>query len=153
MAYLILINFSSQFFWIHPFLNLRKLCKRFCFPLKCREVIRLAWCTTTQQGWPLVAWQTQAVSRQVEASKRGLLTAILKGVSPKSRLKLSQVRKTRASEVIQLIPSMLGYVTALWLHSCPQRIYRERDPWDHWGWCFPNPQLVVLSSAFQMSCW
>ena len=69
--------------------------------MKCRKVIRLAWCTTTQQGWLLVSWQIQAVSRQVEASKRGLLTAILKGVSPKSRLKLSQVRKTRVSEVIQ----------------------------------------------------
>lgn len=55
IAYLILINFSSQFLWIHPFLNLRKLCKTFCFPLKRRKVIRLAWCTATQQGWPLKA--------------------------------------------------------------------------------------------------
>lgn len=52
-------------------------------------------------GGILVAWQTQAVSRQVEASKRGLLTPILRGVSLQSSLKLRQVRKTRASEAIQ----------------------------------------------------
>ena len=52
-------------------------------------------------GGILVAWQTQAVSRQVEASRRGLLTPMLRGVSLQSSLKLWQVRKTRASEAMQ----------------------------------------------------